>query len=60
MNEKLIDFTDILPTLVELGGGTLPKDRRLDGQSFLGQMLGKKNAPSRDWVFLGNMPKGNL
>ena len=40
MNENLIDFTDFLPTLVELGGGKLPADRLLDGQSFLGQMLG--------------------
>ena len=60
MNGKLIDLTDVLPTLVELGGGELPAGQRLDGMSFLGQMLGQKNAPSRDWVFMGNFPKGMI
>ena len=53
VNDNLIDFTDILPTLVELGGGELPADRVLDGQSFLGQLRGEKNAPARESVFIG-------
>lgn len=60
VNEKLIDFTDVLPTLVELGGGELPADHILDGMSVLGQLLGQKNAPSRDWVFMGNSPKAMI
>ena len=60
VNDNLIDFTDVLPTLVELGGGKLPEDRRLDGQSFLGQMLGETDAPKRDWVFMGNFPKAAI
>lgn len=54
LNTNLIDFTDVLPTLVEVGGGKLDEVDHLDGQSFLGQMLGDVNAPSRDWVFAGN------
>ncbi|MEM7144677.1 MAG: sulfatase-like hydrolase/transferase [Verrucomicrobiota bacterium] len=53
VNENLIDFTDILPTLVEVGGAKLPKDRIIDGTSFLDQMLGKSNPTRREWVFIG-------
>jgi len=60
VNENLIDFTDVLPTLAELGGAELPKDRRLDGRSFLGQLLGQDDAPTREWVFIGNLPKGMI
>lgn len=52
-NDSLIDFTDILPTLVELGNGTIPEDRTIDGTSFLGQLLGESNPPTREWVFIG-------
>eukprot|EP00903_Cladosiphon_okamuranus_P003953 g3951.t1 len=57
VNTNLVDFTDFLPTLVELGGGTLPENAKLDGQSFLGQMLGEAGAPAREWIFAGNLPK---
>ncbi len=60
INQNLIDFTDILPTLVELGGGERPLDRILDGQSFLGQLLGEKDAPARDWVFACNGDKRSV
>ena len=60
VNENLIDFTDVLPTLVELGGGEIPADHPLDGTSFLAQMLGQKNAPARDWVFMANSPKAMI
>ncbi|MEI6890799.1 MAG: sulfatase-like hydrolase/transferase [Pontiella sp.] len=60
VNENLVDFTDVLPTLVQLGGGEFPKNLDLDGMSFLDQMLGQENAPSRDWVFMGNLPKGMI
>ncbi|MFT5496913.1 MAG: arylsulfatase A [Kiritimatiellia bacterium] len=48
--DGLIDFTDFLPTLAELGQGELPDDRVLDGQSFAGTLRGKPT-PGRDWVF---------
>jgi len=34
MSDVLIDFTDMVPTLVDLGGGTLPKSASIDGKSF--------------------------
>lgn len=48
--DDLIDFSDVLPTLAELGGGKLPTDRKLDGRSFLPQLKGERGNP-RDWVF---------
>jgi arylsulfatase A len=44
----LVDFTDFLPTLLEVGGAEAPKG--LDGRSFLPQLLGKKGNP-REWIY---------
>jgi len=46
----LVDFTDMLPTLAQVGGGDLPEGVKIDGRSFLPQLRGKKGNP-RDWVF---------
>jgi len=35
VSDELVDFSDILPTLVEIAGGDLPKDRKIDGLSLL-------------------------
>ncbi len=48
--DALVDFTDILPTFAELGGGTLLKDRIVDGRSFAPLILGKTNDSPRDWI----------
>jgi arylsulfatase A len=50
VSDDLIDFSDVLPTLADLGGGKLPTDRELDGRSFLPQLKGETGNP-RDWVF---------
>jgi arylsulfatase A len=50
VSDDLIDFSDVLPTLAELGGALLPTDRELDGRSFLPQLKGETGNP-RDWVF---------
>jgi arylsulfatase A len=50
VSDDLIDFSDVMPTLAELGGGQLPTDRELDGRSFLPQLKGETGNP-RDWVF---------
>jgi arylsulfatase A len=44
----LIDFSDLFPTLCELGGVPLPAEK-IHGRSFLPQLLGKAAEP-RDWV----------
>jgi arylsulfatase A-like enzyme len=54
--EDLIDFTDFLPTLLQMSGAELPLDFVLDGRSFVPQLLGKRGNP-RDWIFCHYDPK---
>ena len=55
VSEQFIDFTDVVPTLAELGGATLPQGVVIDGQSFAATLRGQ-SGPEREWVFsqLGN------
>jgi arylsulfatase A len=53
VNNNLIDFSDILPTLVELANSEVPADLSIDGKSFLDQLLDKPNPRKRDWIFAG-------
>lgn len=48
--DALIDFSDLLPTFTELGGGSLPAGRIVDGKSFAPLILGKTKEGSRDWI----------
>jgi arylsulfatase A-like enzyme len=50
ITDALVDFTDILPTFAELGGGTLPDNRVVDGKSFAPLILGKADDSPRDWI----------
>ena len=45
----LVDFTDILPTLAELGGAELPEG--IDGCSFAPYLRGEA-FESREWIFM--------
>jgi arylsulfatase A len=49
-NDDLIDFSDFLPTLCGAANCALPKDRAIDGRSFLPQLQGKQGSP-REWIF---------
>lgn len=51
LSHDLIDFTDFLPTFVELAGAPLPTGRTLDGRSFAPQLRGETGKP-RDWVYV--------
>ena len=44
------DLTDVMPTLAELSGATLPKDQPFDGHSMLPLLRGEKNQ-YRDWIY---------
>ena len=56
VNDDLIDFSDFLPTLAELAGAPLPRDRVIDGRSFLPQLRGRRGYP-REWIFSHYEPK---
>lgn len=47
----LVDFSDFLPTILELTGARLPPGRRIDGRSFAPQIRGEEGKP-REWVFV--------
>lgn len=51
VNNSLIDFSDFFPTFIELAKAELPKDRTIDGHSFLNQITGA-GGESRDWVYV--------
>ncbi|MFC4992245.1 sulfatase-like hydrolase/transferase [Rubritalea tangerina] len=50
LSSELVDFSDILPTLVETAGAELPKDRHIDGKSLLPVLEGKVNS-RRETIF---------
>ncbi|MBK1880486.1 sulfatase family protein [Pelagicoccus mobilis] len=47
---ELIDFTDVIPTCVELAGGTMPEDDVFDGHSFAPLIKGESFV-GREWIF---------
>ena len=49
-SDALTDFTDMLPTFLELGGGTPPSDLIVDGRSIAPLILGKQQDSDRDWI----------
>lgn len=54
--EDLVDLSDFLPTLVQLGGGRLPQGEPFDGRSFLPQLRGEAGQP-REWVYYQSDPE---
>lgn len=48
--EELIDFTDILPTLLDAADADYPKGFKPDGRSFLPLVKGEPGNP-REWVY---------
>jgi arylsulfatase A-like enzyme len=55
--DALTDFTDLLPTFVELGGGAVPESLEVDGVSIAPLLLGKTDNTKRDWIMaLGHGP----
>jgi arylsulfatase A len=54
--DDLIDFTDVLPTLLEAAGAGPPAGVTLDGRSFLPQVRGQAGNP-RDSIFCHYEPR---
>jgi len=46
----LVDSSDILPTICQFAGVTVPSELTIDGQSFLPQIRGEKAKP-REWIY---------
>ncbi|MBL6765656.1 MAG: sulfatase-like hydrolase/transferase [Verrucomicrobiae bacterium] len=46
----LADFTDLLPTLLDLAGARPPKDRVIDGRSFAEALSGRELLNPREWI----------
>jgi arylsulfatase A len=55
--DDLVDFSDFLPTLVDLAQTSLPEDMNIDGQSFYPRLRGEKGTP-REWVFMHYWDRG--
>ena len=51
VRSDLIDFSDLLPTFVELAAAKLPDNVKFDGRSFAPQLRGEKGNP-REWIFV--------
>ncbi len=51
VNKDIVNFTDMLSTFVELGGGQLPKDFKYDSRSIAPQLRGEKGTP-REWAYV--------
>lgn len=49
-SDALTDFSDLLPTFVDLGGGKVPDDLVIDGISIAPVILGKSKESGRDWI----------
>lgn len=45
ISNDLVDFSDILPTFLELAGQPVAKEAKLDGVSFAGRLLGNGKSP---------------
>jgi arylsulfatase A len=52
----LVDSTDFLPTICEAAGVPVPAELKIDGHSFLPQVLGEKGSP-RDWYYCWYAPQ---
>jgi arylsulfatase A-like enzyme len=60
VTEALTDFSDLLPTFVELGGGQLPEDLEVDGLSIAPVILGKENDSKRKWIMALGFGQANI
>ncbi len=47
----LVDFSDLLPTFVEVAGAKLPTTMTYDGRSFAPQLRGQKGK-AREWIYV--------
>ncbi len=51
VSKDIVNFSDMLSTFVELGGGQLPKEFTYDSRSIAPQIRGEKGTP-REWAYV--------
>ncbi|MFA6563007.1 MAG: sulfatase-like hydrolase/transferase [Verrucomicrobiia bacterium] len=56
VSRDLVDSTDILPTICEAAGTSVPTELKIDGRSFLPQVRGERGRP-REWVYSWYSPR---
>ena len=49
-SDAITDFSDMLPTFLELGGGKPPEDLIIDGTSIAPVILGDEQDSTRQWI----------
>lgn len=59
VTQDLIDFSDILPTICEAVGATIPAEFGVDGRSFLPQLKGEKGNP-RESIYMWYSRSGKV
>jgi len=52
----LVDSTDFVPTILDAAGVVTPSGLKLDGRTFLPQILGAEGQP-RDWIYSWYSPR---
>ncbi len=57
INDNLVDFTDFLPTFLEVAGKKLPDQFHTDGLSIRDQLLNVPNAKVRKWIYCAYDPR---
>jgi uncharacterized sulfatase len=57
--DAMVQYADVLPTLIDVAGGSVPEETILDGRSFLQVLRGQTDA-HRDLIFgvHNNIPEG--
>ncbi len=54
--DDLVDFSDVMPTLADFTGVSVPADHEFDGVSFAPQLRGETGTP-RQWLFCYYHPR---
>jgi arylsulfatase A len=52
ITDELVEFTDMMPTLCEISGASLPKHHPADGASIVPVLTNKKNVRKKDWIYI--------
>ena len=52
ITDELVEFTDMMPTLCEISGASLPTHHPSDGASIVPVLTNKKNVRKKDWIYI--------